>query len=285
MRESHTLLRSLYSVLFLLGLAIFAEACGPELVFRAYLSKSFWQPMLRYAAELADGLPAEKTTYSPYAGMAAGGGSTGLQNARDAYRTLFPDQPFGSLNWPEPTIANVRNVLLSTSVTDSAEEQELALMRCKLELRAAQPNDDSTLAQVRLCFESFLAQPKPAALTSEARGWIARTDFLRGRHASAARFYLDELAKETSNIRRERLLESLRLIELTLQDLDEYFDTPAHALFAANRITNFENLNPLSADLITRLEKHADLFGQGAQSEALAISLMRASTALAPARP
>jgi hypothetical protein len=71
---------------------------------------------------------------------------------------------------------------------------------------------------------------------------------------------------------------TLRLIEPTLEDLDEYFDTPAHALFAANRITNFENLNPRSAELITVLEKHADLFGQGAQSEALAIPLMRAST-------
>src|SRR5262249_10311033 len=158
------------------------------------------------------GLPPEKQNHSPYAGMAASGGSTELQKARDAYRTLFPDPPT-SLNWPESTLANVRNILLSTSVTNSAEEPELALMRCKLELRAAHPGDDPALAQVRSCFESFLAQPKPEALASEARGWIARTDFLRGKDASAAKFYLDELAKETSNIRRERLLNSLRLIE------------------------------------------------------------------------
>src|SRR5262249_39159619 len=119
---------------------------------------------------------------------------------------------------------------------------------------------------------------------SEARGWLARVDLLRGKHAAAAKFYLDELASETSNIRRERLVQSLQMIQPKLEELDEDFDAPAHALFIANRITNSIYLDGLQAPLIDRLEQHSSLFGQGAQSDALAIALMRAATRMgAPA--
>src|SRR5206468_11562058 len=62
------------------------------------------------------------------------------------------------------------------------------------------------------------------------------------------------------------------------QDLDVYFDTPVHALFIANRITNSGSYESLAAPLIARLEQHRDLFGRGADSDALAIALMRAAT-------
>src|SRR5947209_17495704 len=76
----------------------------------------------------------------------------------------------------------------------------------------------------------------------------------------------------------ERLRASVLMIQPTLEDLDDDFDTPAHALFAANRITNSQYLSALAAPLITRLEQHSGLFGRGAESNALAIALMRAAT-------
>src|SRR5262249_20692800 len=147
------------------------------------------------------------------------------------------------LNWPDATIAALRDLAAVTRADSAAEADELELLRCKIELRAAKLRDgrreeDPALAQVRSCLESFLARPRPAELVSEARGWIARTDWLRGRDAAAAKFYLEELSSTTSNIRRERLMESLQAIEPKLSDLDDYFDTPVHALFVANRVTN-----------------------------------------------
>ena len=109
---------------------------------------------------------------------------------------------------------------------------------------------------------------------------MARADFLRGKQASAAKFYLDELKSETSNIRRERLLNSLLAIEPRSEELDEYFDTPTHALFIANRITDDDAYNALAAGLIARLGQHTELFRQGADSDALTIAMMRASTRL-----
>jgi hypothetical protein len=269
-----------YAVFVAVVLAIVAEACGPDLVFRAYLGRNFWKPALKYVAELSRGLPPEKTAYSPYAGMAPGGGSQSLQKLRDTYRALFPDpltSPSGALNWPESTLQNLRDIVGTTMVTDT-ERDEFELLRCKIDLRAARFDDDAALSNAGSCLEAYLSKPRPAAMASEARGWLARTDFLRGKHARAAKFYLDELRRETSNIRRERLLESLRLIQPKAEELDEYFDTPEHALFAANRITNFDDYQDLAGPLIERLEQHQSLFQQGAASGALAISLMRAAT-------
>jgi hypothetical protein len=264
-------------VLLAFGLAIVVEACSFETVFRAYLGKSLWQPTWRYVSELADGLPAEKADYQSYAGMSPGAGNSGLQNVRAAYRALFPDSGIGSLVWPDPVISNLRDLVRAASPANAAEADELRLLRCKVELRALKSWNDAALGQVRSCFESYLGQPRPAALASEASGWLARTEFLSGKGASAAKIYMSELASETSNIRRERLLSSLRMIHPREEELDEYFDTPAHALFAANQITSAEGPRALAGPLIKRLEEHEGLFRQGAESNALAITMMRAA--------
>lgn len=200
---------------------------------------------------------------------------------RDAYRALFPDDPstvfkagMGSLNWPDSTINNLRELLRNASATNADEANELDLLRCKIELRALKDRNDAALPRVRSCFEAYIAQPRPPALLSEARGWIARVDFLSGKGSSASKFYMDELASATSNIRRERLLVSLQQIQPTESDLDGYFDTPAHALFAVNQITSSRSPS-IEAALIDRLQKHADLFVQGKDSDSLALAMMR----------
>ena len=278
-------IRAACALVLALGLVVASAAHTPEVIFRAYLSKTSWHPAQRDIRELMAGLPPEKESHLPYAGMAHDGGSASLQAARDAYRALFPDQPppdsyyySNGLKWPAPDLARVRDLASAARATTVAETDELELLRCKVDLRAAMPDDKPALVQVRSCFEAYLARARPDALASEARGWMARADFLLGNQASAAKFYLDELASPASNIRRERLLASLLAIEPTPQDLDVYFDTPGHALFIANRITNDESYDALAAPLIARLEQHRDLFGNGADSDALAVALMRAAT-------
>ena len=112
------------------------------------------------------------------------------------------------------------NLVGDTRAANQVEADELELLRCKVDLRGAKVADAAALAGVRSCLDRYLARPRPAALASEARGSIARTDFLRGKQASALKFYLDELASETSNIRRERLLDSLLAIEPSEASLD-----------------------------------------------------------------
>ena len=55
--------RFLWAAIIIAGVAAFVHACGPEITFRAYLSKNFWRPTIRYIADLAKGLPAERKTY------------------------------------------------------------------------------------------------------------------------------------------------------------------------------------------------------------------------------
>jgi hypothetical protein len=274
-------IRAACSILLFAGAVGLGVACGPEINFRAYLRKTLWHPAFRDWTEVLAGLPPENDHRLPYAGMANGGANGSLQTARDAYRALFPEEPdpySNTLNWPAPVLAHVRDLVNAVRPANDAETAELDLLRCKVELRAAKPDDKAALSNVRSCFETFLAPPRAAALTSEARGWMARADFLLGHDAAAAKFYLAELASPASNISRERLLNSLLAIEPRAETLDVYFDTPAHALFVANRITNSDNREELVAPLIARLEQHRDLFARGTDSDDLAIALMRAAT-------
>src|SRR5262245_38636590 len=153
------------------ALVIVAEACGPEIVFRAYLNKAFWQPKLKYVAQLAGGLPPEKANYLPYAGMSSSGGSPALQRVRESYRALFPDDRhgIGPLDWPTATLESLRQLLAAVSAANPAEAEEFELLRCKVELRAARPDDQDALERVKSCFESFLAQPCTEAIASDAR--------------------------------------------------------------------------------------------------------------------
>jgi len=274
-------IRAVCIVILGVSLAMIAQACSFEIVFHAYLGPSSWRPAWKYISELANGLPREKPDYVPYAGISSTGGSDGLQKARDSYQALFsyPQPPYSNgWSWPEPVLTSLQDLVRSTLPANAAEADELGLLMCKVELRALKAGrDEAALAKVHSCFESYLAKPKPPALASEARGWLARTEYLGGKGASASKIYLSELALETSNIRRERLLASLHMVWPGEGELDEYFDTPAHALFAANQITSEKNMDRLAAPLIAGLERHSDLFGQGAESDALAIVLMRAS--------
>jgi hypothetical protein len=274
-----------------LTIVVLAEACGIDTVFRSYLSKTLWRPAYRYVAELARGLPREKTSYAPFAGMSAAPGNDSMQRLRNAYQNLFQSY---ALTWPDATIVRLRELARAAQPANAAEQNELELLHCKIDLRGAKLGDDPALGKAQTCFETYLKQTRPDALASEARGWLARTYFLRERRPAAAKIYLAELRSTRSNIRRQALLDSLGMLypregrpQLLKKDLSEYFDTPAHALFIADIVTNPNTLeledpesvmviSQVAAELIARLDKQKALFRQGAESDALALTLMRA---------
>src|SRR5580704_7286187 len=105
------------------ALAVATAAHTPEVIFRAYLSKTLWHPAQRDIRELMAGLPPERESHLPYAGMAHDGAGASLQAARDAYRALFPDQPppdhysSNALNWPAPDLARVADLVSAARAT------------------------------------------------------------------------------------------------------------------------------------------------------------------------
>jgi len=268
--------------LIVIGAVAIVEACSTYATFRAYLTGSIWRPTLRYVSEFTTGAPAENPMYVPYAGMWPTAGPADITRVRTAYRALFPDSSsvalnngMASLNWPDSTIGALRNLVNSATAANDTERHELDLLKCKIDLRGVKSKTDPSLSQVESCFENYLRSSRPPALASEARGWLARTDYLLDKGARASKYYLDELKSSVSNIHRERLLQSLALIQPYSADLEGYFDTAEHALFAVNKATT--SVPWIAPELVTKLEQHADLFKAGAESDALILALMRTS--------
>lgn len=283
-----------------------AETCGPWFVLRASLNPLFWQPLARTVPELL-GPPTRRPKPVAYAGMR--GGETGdLAAAGQAYRRLARWRDEGFAPWdqqPEPALATVvadaRRAVARARSSTPASAEELDLVACKITLREAEglkavagtrfvtpptaPLD--TLRRAAAELEAFVARAKDPMRVSEARGWLARCHFLLGEPHAAARIYLDELARPRSALDRETLLVSLRILfpydgsDASLADhLEEYFDTPEHALFAVSLVTNprTEGRGPdveAARRALSALKRHRELFAS--DSTALAVASMRAA--------
>lgn len=264
--------------------------CGVEYTFRAYLDKRFWQPLSKYekALEKANGekamtssnpTTAEKTV-APFAGMASEPGNEVVQEMREAYRA----NSYGLAR-------SAVEVALQGQLTEP-EKEEVQLVEAKIDMREGEDGDSVLLQRARGKFQAFLGTSRSPALRSEARGWLARVHYLLNEYSSAAKIYLDELDEQESIFSHASLVQSLRMLfpyngsssRLT-EHLEEYFDTPAHALFVVNIVTN-----PIYHDIHERAEmakvarktiaillQHRKLFASGPASEALALSLMRAA--------
>jgi hypothetical protein len=290
-----TLGRRVITVLIIIGgLLVLVEACVPELTFRAYLSPDFFQPLGRGLSILTRVLPAEKNTYIPYAGISESPDAGPMAGLRAAYRDLLynsPPQvgPYGQrlpLVFLPQAVDAVRDRIRAVSPLNGSQADEVDLLQCKLDLRAARIDDDPSLLAAQTCLEGYLQRTRPAALRSEARGWLARTYFLRRNRAEAAKIYLDELESPDSNIKRARLLTSLKMVYSSpprAEDLSTFFDTPSHALYAANLATNASTRyggDSLNRTVLAGLEEKKSLFREGPQSDALAMSQMRAALRL-----
>lgn len=290
-----------------------AEACGPWYVLRAALNPVFWQPFRKTIPD------AFATTQGAghsavFAGMAEGGRPR-LAEAREAYRAVARwrgDQFFQA--WDRPVPLPDVSMEVARQAVESAlaagpspvERDELGLIRCKVSLREAEslllmsrtkvssrePAAEAALRKARDELVAYLSEAKTPGLVSEARGWLARCHYLLGDPHKAARIYLDELGHTDSALARQTLLASLRLVfpydesATRLADhLDEYFDTPQHALFVIDRVTNplevGENKRRAMASVgrkaLAALERHRALFSTGAESDRLALAAMRAS--------
>lgn len=270
--------------------------CGLDSTFRAYLDKRFWQPYAKYedsvrAAgalkkrknDLNTGLSVNNTEGFAYAGFSTKPASEALLRVRKAY-----------INNSYKQAAVELEAAKKARLTDR-EKEELLLIDAKLDLRnweTTAPGDNALLKRAKRKFEAFLKTATIPSWRSEARGWLARTHYLLDENSSAVKIYLDELDMKDTIFDRESLVSSLHEIfpyngsSARLADhLEEYFDTPAHALFVVYLVTNpvysdpaeRANMAKVAQKTIVALQKHKELFTGGGMSDTLALALMRSA--------
>ncbi len=286
-------MRMRYGLLLLpitLGGAFLASSCPVNYSFRSYLDSRFWQPFSKYEQTLdkarrpqgnVESTPeADGRRKIAFAGMANKESSPSLNQLREAYQAQ---------DWAaaQEALGQVERGALAAH-----EQEELALIEAKLTLRLGEAQGQPLLQQAQQQFVSFLAGAQNPVYLSEARGWLARCHYLLGQHAQAAKIYLDELDRPDTVFSHASLVQSLRMLyayngsAVRLADhLEEFFDTPAHALFAVNLVTNPVYLDrderPLMASTakkaIAALLQHQSLFTASPEADALALALMRAS--------
>lgn len=267
-----------------------ARAHSPTYTFRAYLDKRFWQPFSKYeqsldavvAGTLGDGRNsgAPRGKKHVFAGMSAEPAGDMLRQARVAYAA-------GDFTVAQEPLDNGQVARLNEQ-----EREELLLVHAKMLLRSTEKKDAERLKEARSRLTEFLKTCRTPGWRSEANGWLARAHYLLGEHSAAAKIYLDELGNPRTVYSRDSLIASLRILfpyngsAARLADhLEEYFDTPAHALFVVNIVTNpiyFSReeraaMAKVAQAAIDTLLKHRELFATGPWSDQLALALMRAS--------
>jgi hypothetical protein len=223
----------------LLGTLGLIWACGFDDALREYLDAHFWLPFVK--GPIVAEKPGVRRISAPFAGMAAADGDSPLARLRAAYHEISePD-----LREFDP--ARQRQ-MLAAARTDSAltpeEKEEVELIDAKIDMRAGEPDNTELLNHAKEKLEAFLRTARTPAVCSEARGWLAHVQYLLGDQTAAGKIYLDELNRSGSNLSRETVLNSLRMTygydggAKLLAHLEEYFDTPDHAAFAIQLITN-----------------------------------------------
>ncbi len=263
-----------------------ALSCGIDYTFRAYLDKRFWQPFAMYVTtkggneDRGQHSQGKDERQPPYAGMESKEDRTALQKVRLAYQSQDYDQA---------RIA-IKAALAGTLTAE--ETEEVLLVDAKSDMRDGEADNGLLLRQAKEKFLDFVRHATIASRRSEARGWLARVHYLLGEYAPAAKIYLDEMSSAESRFSQESLVNSLRMLfpyngsSVRLADhLEEYFDTPGHALFVVNIVTNpiyYEKteraaMSGIAQRTIAALKKHPDMFTAGPEAEALALALMRAA--------
>lgn len=282
-----------------IGGATIVYTCAFESTLRAYLDRRFWQPLAKFAEGLSkDVPPSSQQPLQPFAGMAVAGTRPAVQAVRNAYHPLArSDDTFTSQKSPEEvrTLCIQARVAVATALQaelSETEQEEVRLVEAKIDMREGEVGSQEALRRAQDKLQSFLSIVRMPTLASEARGWLARVYYLLGDYSSAAKIYLDELTVANSALSRETLLTSLRNLfpyngsSSRLADhLEEYFDTPRHALFVVNLVTNpvyFDQeerraMSAVAKQVLAALQNHRELFHSGPESEALTLALMRAA--------
>lgn len=287
MRFRRTIARS--CAVILAGLLL-AWACPWDETLRAYLDAHFWLPYSKRFPDFAT--KNVRRTAEPYAGMTKGPDNTALARLRDAYQAISS----GDMQTPAPaSLAHALDAARADPSLTAREREEVELIDAKIEMRAEEADENSTLDGAQRKLTQFLRAARIPAFRSEARGWLAHIYYLQGNQTAAGKIYLDELNRNGSNLSRETMLNSLKLNygydggPQLLAHLGDYFDTAARATFAIELATNphwneyadvRDSLKPEDAqhtyELIkSLLEKHSDLLKSANGAESLAVLGMR----------
>jgi len=275
----------------LLALAI-VRACGFDDSLREYLDARFWLPFSKQARHFER--KNVRRVSLPYAGMTKAEGEGTMARLRASYQEICYPMEYSF----EP--AEQRKAVAAARADASLtlrEREEVDLLEAKIEMRAGQPDEPELLLSAKEKLEKFARTAKTPEFLSEARGWLAYVHYLVGERTAAGKIYLDELNRDGSNLSRETLLTSLRMTyrydggpEL-LAHLEEYFDTPEHAAFAIQLVTNprwqrgshlygqrteqADTAAQSYARITALLEKHSDLLKSQTGANSLATLAMR----------
>jgi hypothetical protein len=234
---------TLLSVRIVLLFAILSAiwACPFDDTLREYLSAHFWQPFSKYPYSFEK--RNVKRISVPFAGMAKSQSDTPLLKLRAEYQKISQPQ-----NTPLSFDQTALRQAIASARTDGSltarEREEVDLIEAKIDMRAGQPKDPESFRSAQQKFEKFLRSARTAEFLSEARGWLAHIHYVLGEQTAAGKIYLDELNRNGSNLSRETILNSLSMTygygggQTLLDHLEEYFDTPEHAAFAIQLITN-----------------------------------------------
>ena len=278
------------SLLILCLLAGPALACGPDITFRSYLTKRFWQPFAKYndavitarksRGETCKAMAGKEKARYVYAGFSGEPASGPLTRVRSAFSDASYEearQELSALDW---------------AGLPEKELEELRLIDAKVDMKMAEEAGDPGLAaQARDKFKAFLLSAGDPGRRSEARGWLARTHYLLDEYPSAAKIYLDEVNREDTVFTRQSLDASLHMMfpyngssSRLSEHLEEYFDTPAHALFVVYIVTNpvysrdeRVAMAKVGRAVVESLLKHEEIFDGTDLSDALVLALMRAA--------
>lgn len=222
-----------------------AGACPWSDELREYLSAHFWLPFAKHSASFEH--PNVRRMDAPFAGMTAVQGGSPLARLRAAYQQLQPAEfyapgprPLVDVEPLRPAIAAAR----ADRTLSARDREEVNLIEAKIEMRGGESGQPALLRSAKQKLQTFLRTARTREFASEARGWLARTHYLLGNRTAAGKIYLDELNRPGSNLSRETLLTSLQMNygydggPDLVAHLDDYFDTPEHAAFAIQLVTN-----------------------------------------------
>ncbi len=263
-------------------------ACGFDDSMREYLSGHFWLPFAK-GHEHFEKRSVQRIS-APYAGMTAADNNSRLARLREAYQRISQPQ---SAAFDITPLQQAVTIARADSSLTRREKEEVELIDAKIDMRSWQPGEPQLLESAKKKLQAFLQTARTPELLSEARGWLARVHYLMGDQTAAGKIYLDELNRDGSNLSRETVLNSLWMTYgydgggVLLEHLEEYFDTPEHAAFAIQLVTNprwdrsarqFERDDGAAqsyARIRSLIEKHRNLMESNTGANTLALLAMR----------
>lgn len=262
---------------------------GPE----AFIQEGFWGSIDAYSYHLKTNNETVDCPYAESPKAFAGMNKDSLPKAGAAYRNKYFDDAIEILEdrLKEPLDDRLR------------EEAELLMAKCYLrkvhvdvrytynvrprEIARKDPDVDPLfLDEAEKRFKAFLRTAKDPYFIREANGWMAHVDWLRGRSAKAARYYMDQLLDPCSIFSQGSLEGSLSeciYLGMSSEFLDPMLDSPGRVLVLLHMSTSWffksewgnTEHNEFTRKLVEIAAGKPELFTSGSRSAELALALMK----------